>query len=144
MGTSVGAGKEAPSAGEVMDTVGALLPACTLTTTVNTLTTQKYGNEPTVVKVLAKTWPVLKTPESHRLSSLVVLWKSDTHVHTTWSLTLMVTLSGSNWVGSMSTLAFAANETLRARRVSNPKQSIFPSRGLIFIEFIFILRIRLI
>ena len=63
---------------------------------------------PAVGKILVNTWPLLNTPESHKPSSLVVLWKSDTQVQTTSSLTLMVTLSGLKADGSMFTFALVA------------------------------------
>jgi hypothetical protein len=51
MGTLAGDVKVALLVGELMATVGGLLPAWTLIVPVKPWTTQEYGNEPTLVKV---------------------------------------------------------------------------------------------
>jgi hypothetical protein len=60
--------------------------------------------------------PVLRIPESQRPGvALTELWKLDIHTHITWSLTLIVTLSGSN--ENPRTLTFVV--LARAARATN-------------------------
>ena len=65
MGTTAGAVNEAPSVGDVIATVGPVLPACTFTTPVKPWIVHEYGKVPALGNAWVNVSPLKRTPESH-------------------------------------------------------------------------------